>query len=61
MPDLEKRKQNCQELAHVMGWQWWGVSGNAAPYPTAMFHVGVQPYIIPYELVLKALGKEQEK
>lgn len=59
MPDIEKRKAKCQQLAHMMGWVWWGCSGEQAPYPTAMFHIGVQPYIIPMELVELALGGEK--
>jgi len=56
---MEKRKQQCQQLAHTLGWQWWGCSGEQAPYPTAMFHIGVQPYIIPMELVELALQEEK--
>ena len=51
----EKRITACQQLAHMMGWTWSGCSCMQAPYPTAMFHIGVQPYIIPMELVEKVL------
>lgn len=59
MPDMEKRRSQCQQLAHLMGWTWWGCSGPDAPYPTAMFQVGSQPYTIPLELVELALGEEK--